>query len=80
MTLLIILIISVLNILCFIVGARVGQKVNKGETIELPTINPLEIAKKHEYRKEVEAQQNKIATIMQNIESYDGASYGQKDV
>lgn len=78
----IILVIAV-GLLCigsFCVGAIVGQTVSKGEDIELPSINPLEAYRKHEAKKEAEAEQNKIDTIMQNIESYNGTSAGQKDV
>lgn len=78
----IILVIAV-GLLCigsFCVGAIVGQTVSKGEDIELPSINPLEAYRKHEAKKEAEAEQNKIDTIMQNIEAYNGTSAGQKDV
>ena len=79
-TLLIILAVGALCIVCFFIGAKVGQTVSKGETIELPSINPLEVYRKHEAKREAEKEQNKIDTIMQNIECYDGTSKGQKDV
>lgn len=63
---------------CFLIGARVGQKVVKGETVELP--NPVKAIKEHQAKKEAEFQQNKIDVIMENIENYDGTGYGQKDV
>lgn len=69
-----------LNIVCFFIGAKVGQKVSKGEEIEMPSINPFEAYRKHEAKKEAEAEQNKIDTIMRNIERYDGTSYHQEDV
>ena len=39
----IILIVSIgaINILCFLIGAKTGQKVIKGETVELPNVNPV---------------------------------------
>jgi hypothetical protein len=79
-TLLIILAVGALCIGCFLIGAKVGQAVSKGETIELPSVNPLEAYRKHEAKREAEKEQNKIDTIMQNIECYDGTSRGQKDV
>ena len=68
------------NILCFMLGAKVGQKVVKGEEIELPTINPLEAYREHEAKKEAKREQEKFDTILQNIDNYDGTSYGQKEV
>lgn len=66
------------NILCFLIGAKVGQKVVKGEEVQLP--NPMEAYREHEARKEAERVKDKIDTIMRNIDSYDGTGYGQEDV
>ena len=68
------------NIFCFLIGAKVGQQVAKGEEVKMPSVNPLEAYKKHEAKKEAEMEQSKIDTILQNIESYDGTPNGQKDV
>lgn len=65
---------------CFLIGARVGQKVAKDEEIKLPSFNPMDAIRAHEAKKEAEYQQNKFDTIMRNIDSYDGSSNGQKDV
>ena len=65
---------------CFLIGARVGQTVSKGEDIKLPTVNPMEIAREHRNKKEAVMEQDRINTILQNIEAYDGTSYGQKEV
>ena len=73
-------IMGVANVLCFVIGAKVGQKVTKGEEIKLPTVNPLEAYKKHEQKKNAEMAQNRINTILQNIDSYDGTSRNQTDV
>lgn len=80
MELLFIALLSALNIVCFIIGAKVGQKVVKGEEVKLPSLNPMEVHRKHEARKEAQKEQDKVETIMQNIERYDGTSRGQKDV
>ncbi len=68
------------NILCFLIGAKVGQKVVKGEEVQLPKVNPMEAYREHEARKEAERVKDKIDTIMRNIDSYDGTGYGQEDV
>ena len=65
---------------CFLTGAKVGQATAKGEKIETPTINPMEAWRNRQDKKETQAEQDKIDTILQNIESYDGTGRGQKDV
>lgn len=72
--------VGVLCIGCFLVGAKVGQTVSKGEEITLPTVNPLEAYRQHKARQEAQEKQNALETIMQNIENYDGTGNGQKDV
>lgn len=73
-------IIGALNIVCFMLGAKVGQTVAKGEKVEMPTINPLKIVREHNNRKQVEMEQDKFETILRNIECYDGTGKGQEDV
>ena len=80
MEILLALTIGVLCIVCFITGAKVGQTVSKGERIETPNLNPIQAIREHQARKEAEKEQNRLDTIMNNIDSYDGTSFGQKDV
>lgn len=68
------------NIACFVIGAKVGQTVSHGEVIETPTVNPLEMYRKHEAKKEAQKEQDRLETIMRNIESFDGTGRGQEDV
>ena len=70
----------VMNLFCFVAGAKIGQKVSKGETIETPELNPMKAWREREERKQAEKEENRISTIMENIENYDGTSAGQKDV
>ena len=72
--------IGLLNIVCFYLGAKVGQKVVKGETIEMPSVNPIELVRERREKKEAEIEQNRIDTILRNIEAFDGTSKGQEDV
>ena len=69
-----------MEILLFLIGAKVGQKVVKGEPIELPSINPMEAIREAQDKREAEREQRKLDTILQNIETYDGTGNGQKDV
>ena len=55
-------------------------KVAKGEEIELPSVNPVEVIREHKAKKEAEWEQSRIDTILRNVEAYDGTSYGQEDV
>jgi hypothetical protein len=68
------------NIACFVIGAKVVQSVSKGEEIKTPTINPMKAYREHEAKKEAQMEQDRIDTIMRNIEGYDGTSRGQEDV
>ena len=75
-----ILAVGALCIGCFLIGARVGQSVAKGEKVEMPTINPMQAVRDQRAKKEAEMEQGRIDTILQNIEAYDGTSRGQQDV
>ena len=80
MELLLLAVMCAANILCFMIGAKVGQTVAKGESVEMPNLNPMEAIREHKSKQEAEREQERIDVIMQNIESYDGTSIGQKDV
>jgi hypothetical protein len=78
--LLLILAVGTLNVVCFLIGVKTAQKVNKGEDIELPTLNPMKAYRELQDRKQAEKEADRLDTILQNIEAYDGTSAGQKDV
>lgn len=80
MELLLMAILSLSNIACFLIGAKVGQKVVKGEEVKLPTVNPMEAYREHQERKEAERVQEKVEAIMRNIDNYDGTAHGQEEV
>lgn len=73
-------VVGALCITCFMMGAKLGQTVSKGEEVKLPTLNPIQAYKEHTAKKEAEMAQDRLETIMQNIEAYDGTSKGQTDV
>ena len=79
-TILIMATVGTLCIVCFFVGAKVGQTVAKGEKIETPSLNPMNAVREHRAKKEAEMEQDRIDIIMQNIEKYDGTGRGQEDV
>jgi hypothetical protein len=80
MTALLLAIVSLSNILCFVIGAKVGQTIIKGEKVNTPNLNPFKAYRENQSRKEVEKQQDKLSTVLRNIERYDGTSKGQEDV
>lgn len=80
MEIVLVLAVGAMCIICFMVGAKVGQTVSKGEDIQTPTVNPLTLYREHEQRKEAQAEQERMDAILRNIENYDGTGYGQEDV
>ena len=74
------LLMTAANVVCFVIGAKVGQSVSKSETIEIPRMNPLEAIREHAAEKQSNREQERMATIVENMENYDGTSYGQKEV
>lgn len=80
-TILIIAVVGTLNVVCFFIGAKVGQTVAQGKEIEPPKINsPVALYKAHREAKEAEAEKNRLDVILANIERYDGTGAGQEDV
>lgn len=71
---------GIVNTLCFMIGAKVGQQVAKGENVEMPSVNPLKAVRDHKAMVAAEHRQTKNETIMQNIDAYNGTPYGQKEV
>ena len=65
---------------CFLMGAKVAQMFQHDEKIETPTINPMKLYREKEAKREAQREQDRIETIMRNIEGYDGTDRGQEDV
>jgi hypothetical protein len=82
-TILLIAVVGFICALCFVLGAKVGQKVVKGEEIETPKIsalNPLKMYEEHKEKEEAKKEMDKLEVILGNIERYDGTDRGQEDV
>jgi hypothetical protein len=80
MEIVLVLAVGAMCICCFFVGAKVGQTVSKGEDIKLPTVNPMELYREHEQKKEAREEQERMEAILRNIEAYDGTAARQEDV
>jgi hypothetical protein len=76
--LLLVVFICLSNMACLIVGTKVGQKAYRGEEIKLP--NPVVKAQSVEDSQEYKKEQEAVATMLHNIDVYDGTSLGQKDI
>lgn len=79
-TIILIVSIGIMNVLCFLIGAKVGQKVVRQETIELPKIEPIKTIKQYNENKEIIKLQEKERIISENIDNYNGTSLGQQDI
>ena len=80
MDILTILVVGTLNIVCFFIGAKVGQTVSKGEKIEVPTINPIKAYNEHIDKREHDREQKIYDALLHNVDNYDGTANGQKDI
>ena len=80
MEIVLVAVVGLLCVICFIVGAVVGQAATNGVEIKSPIASPIKAFKEHEAKKEAEMEQHRIDVIMRNIEAYDGTGRGQEDV
>lgn len=73
-------VVGIMNIICFFIGAKIGQKVSQGNEIKVP--NPVKVVKEEikEYQdtKEYREWQEETETNLYNINNYDGTGLGQK--
>ena len=79
-TIILVLLMGGMNLLAFLIGARTAQKADKGEEITLPSINPMEAYREHRERVEAHREQERLNTMLDNIDNYDGTGTGQKDI
>ena len=74
--------VGAMNIICFFIGARIGQKVVHNEPVVIKT--PVEMVKEkiesRAEKREQDKQDELIETIQHNIDIYDGTSAGQKSL
>ena len=70
------------NLICVVVGMKIGLALNKGESFSLP--NPIkeyaDMQGKRQAKKEAKLEQDRVDTILKNIENYDGTGFGQLEV
>lgn len=72
------IILCLINLVSFVVGAKIGMDISNKKEI---TLNPIKAI--HDYKKEKQSQkeeslrEKQYKTILNNIDSYDGTSTGQ---
>lgn len=62
---------------CFVSGARIGQRVSEGKEVAQ---NPITAIERRKAQKEFEEAEEERKIMMENIDSYDGTEIGQRDV
>lgn len=77
-TLLLIAVVSGMNLLCFLAGARVRQKVDRGEDLKI--VSPAEVVQQREKQKQEDREMAILEAQLQNIDIYDGTSKGQREI
>ena len=78
MTIAIIAAISIANIICFFIGAKIGQTVVKNKEIKAP--NPVKAVREYKESKEEAERLEEIQTMLHNIAVYDCTELGQKEI
>lgn len=79
-TIFLIAVVGGLNILSFLIGAKTAQKLHRGEEIELPKVNPVQVYKEHREEAEANKEQERLNTMLENINNYNGTPLGQKSI
>ena len=76
----IVLAVGVMNILCFLVGVNVRQKVDKGEPVKVTPPNVVATVMEHRQQVAAETEKERFDTILRNVDSYDPYGGGQEEV
>lgn len=76
----IVLAVGAMNILCFLVGVNVRQKVDKGEPVKVTPPDVVAAVREHRQQAAADAEREKFDTILRNVDSYDPYGGGQEEV
>lgn len=72
---------GVFILLSFVIGVRIGQKVNNDEPIRLNPIRAIdEYKEEKEVKRQIKEAESKLNVMFDNIDTYDGTGLGQKDI
>lgn len=74
-------IFGVFILLSFVIGVRIGQKVNNDEPIKLNPVRAIdEYKEEKEVKRKIKEAESKLNVMFDNIDTYDGTGLGQKDI
>ena len=79
-SLVIVLAVGAMNILCFLVGVSVRQKVDKGEQVKVTPPNVVAAVREHRQQAAADTEKERFDTILRNVDSYDPYGGGQEEV
>ncbi len=68
------------NLICLLVGVKVGQKAYRGEDIAMKFPNPVENVQTFKVSQEKKREQEAVETMLHNIDVYDGTGLGQREI
>lgn len=72
---------GVFILLSFVIGVRIGQKVNNDEPIRLNPVRAIdEYKEEKEVKRQIKEAESKLNVMFDNIDTYDGTGLGQKDI
>lgn len=72
---------GVFILLSFVIGVRIGQKVNNDEPIRLNPVRAIdEYKEEKEVKRQIKETETKLNVMLDNIDTYDGTGLGQKDI
>jgi hypothetical protein len=74
------LVMGVVNIACFIIGAKVGQQTAKGEPVKVELPNPVAAVREYKQYREDAKERSQVEAILRNIDRYDGNPGGQEEI
>lgn len=81
MSLIEVVILMLINLLSFVIGAKIGLNVSKKKDI---TLNPVKMVsdsiETHKEKKAASLEERKLKTMLENIDNYDGTGFGQKNI
>lgn len=71
---------GVFIILSYTLGLKNGHKLSNNKSINMPSLNIPKKIREYKNSKEEQKEQERLETILQNIERYDGSEIGQEVV
>ena len=76
-----VIILMLINLLSFVIGAKIGLNVSRKKDI---TLNPVKMVsdsiETHKEKKVANLEERKLKTMLENIDNYDGTGFGQKNI